>query len=107
MKSTNPLTGLSSTGQPQHPMPTKIPPEQAIAAHLRPLPQFAPSGTPPKKSIRHILLGEPEAIRQTIHLLHTLHYTETILWTPVLSIEEPLIIAPAQSEAISLLRKQL
>ncbi|MEM8505030.1 MAG: hypothetical protein AAF716_17980 [Cyanobacteria bacterium P01_D01_bin.1] len=76
-----------------------------------PLPSLTPSGIPsggaPGESIRHILLGKPEAIRQTIHLLHTLHYTETILWSPVLTIEEALVITPAQGEAMSLLRKQL
>ncbi len=103
MKSANRLTGLSSTGQSQPIVPTA----QTISAHLNPQPQLDPSGNPAKQSIRHILLGEPDAIRKTIRLLHTLRYTETLLWTPVLSIEEPLIITPAQSEAISLLRKQL
>jgi len=76
-----------------------------------PLPYLTPPGTPfgnaPGESIRHILLGRPDAIRQTIHLLHTLHYTETILWSPVLTIEEALVITPAQGEAMSLLRRQL
>lgn len=72
---------------------------------LQTAPQFAPSGTPPKEYIRHILLGSPGAIRQTIHLLHRLHYAETILWTPVLTLDEPLTLSPAQGEAISLLRK--
>lgn len=76
-------------------------------ASLRSLPQLNPVGSSPQRSIRHILLGEPDAIRQTIHLLHSLHYTETILWSPVLTIDEPLIITPAQGEAISLLRKLL
>ncbi len=71
------------------------------------LPQLAPFGTAPGESIRHILLGSPDAIRQTIHLLHTLRYTETILWSPVLAIEDSLVITPAQGEAFSLLRKQI
>jgi len=69
--------------------------------------QRSPIGNTPGESVRHILLGSPSAIQQTINLLHTLHYAETLLWTPVLTIEEPLIITPAQSEAISLLRKQI
>lgn len=69
--------------------------------------QRSPIGNAPGESVRHILLGSPGAIQQTIHRLHTLRYAETILWTPVLTIEEPLIISPAQSEAISLLRKQI
>ena len=72
-----------------------------------PQPQLTPIGSAPGEFVRHILLGSPGAIQQTIHRLHTLHYSETILWTPVLSIEEQLIITPAQSEAISLLRKQI
>ncbi|MBE9059774.1 hypothetical protein IQ256_02050 [cf. Phormidesmis sp. LEGE 11477] len=72
-----------------------------------PLPHLTPSGNAPGESIRHILLGKPDAIRQTIHLLHALHYTETILWSPVLTIEDALVITPTQGEAMSLLRKQL
>jgi hypothetical protein len=60
-----------------------------------------------RASIRHILLGRPEAIRQTIHLLHRLHYAEAPLWSPILTVEERLAIAPSPGEAISLLRKQL
>ncbi len=81
----------------------------ALSSELQtsPLPHLASSGSDPGEPIRHILLGKPAAIRQTIHLLHTLHYTETILWSPVLTIEEALVIAPTQGEAISLSRKQL
>ena len=82
-------------------------PTLTLPGELNPLPQLAPVGTAPGESLRHILLGSPDAIRQTIHLLHTLHYIETILWSPVLSITEPMVITPAQAEAISLVRKQL
>ena len=58
-----------------------------------------------RRSLRHILLGHPEDVRQTIHLLHNLHYAETVLWSPIMAVEEPLMIAPAPNEAISLLRK--
>ena len=57
------------------------------------------------EAVRHILLGSPEAVRQTIHLLHTLRYAETVLWSPVLTVEEPLVIPPARNEAMSLLRR--
>ena len=108
MKPTTFLTGLPFGGQPQPTVPINPASiQQTLFANRRPLPELDPSGTPRKKSIRHILLGEPDAIRQTIHLLHTLHYTETILWSPVLTIDEPLIITPAQGEAMSLLRKLL
>lgn len=72
-----------------------------------PLTQLAPSGAMPREFLRHILLGSPEAVRQTIHLLHRLHYSETVLWSPVMAVEESLIITPAQGEAMSLLRKQV
>ena len=74
---------------------------------LEALPQFLPVGNAPGKYIRHILLGEPDAVRQTIYRLHALRYTETTLWSPVLQIQEPLTIEPVTGEAISLLRKQL
>ena len=86
-----PLTGPLSTPQPR-PNASLITPRSPLA---------------PGESIRHILLGNPEAIRQTIHLLHRLRYTETVLWSPVLMIEASLVITPAQGEAISLLRKQI
>jgi len=89
--SEQPPTGQLSTTQPL--------PSASLIAPYSPL--------APGESIRHILLGNPEAIRQTIHLLHRLRYTETILWSPVLTIEEPLVITPAQGEAMSLLRKQI
>ena len=56
-------------------------------------------------SVRHILLGSPEAVRQTIHLLHTLHYAETVLWSPVLTVEEPIVVKPSGCDAMSLLRR--
>ena len=71
------------------------------------LTELVPSGTVPREFLRHILLGSPEAVRQTIHLLHRLHYSETVLWSPVMAVEESLIITPAQGEAMSLLRKQV
>lgn len=76
-------------------------------AHPTTLTQITANGTPPKESIRHILLGSTDAIRQTIHLLHTLHYAETVLWSPVLPVEEQLTITPAQGEMMSLLRRHL
>jgi hypothetical protein len=65
------------------------------------------NGVPERETIRHILLGSPGAVRQTIHLLHTLRYAETVLWSPILAVEEPLVITPVQGEAMSLLRRHL
>ncbi len=61
--------------------PAALPSALYTSLLLHPLPHLVPVGSAPGESIRHILLGKPEAIRQTIHLLHTLHYTETILWS--------------------------
>ncbi len=61
----------------------------------------------PGETVKHILLGSPGAIRQTIHLLHSLRYAETVLWSPVLRVEEPLVITPEQGEAMSLLRRMV
>ncbi len=46
----------------------------------------------PGETVKHILIGSPGAIRQTIHLLHS---------------EDALTITPAQGEAMSLLRKMV
>ncbi len=67
----------------------------------------SPDSPIPGETIRHILLGSPGAIRQTIYLLHTLRYSETVLWSPVLRVEEPLVITPEQGEAVSLLRRMV
>ena len=88
------------TGQPLAAGPL-LPALESVMA----LPERVPVGSGGRRSLRHILLGHPEDVRQTIHLLHTLHYAETVLWSPIMAIEEPLMIAPAPDEAISLLRK--
>ena len=78
-----------------------IPPISAQPSHLSPV--ISPS----RSAIRHILLGPPAAVRQTIHLLHTLNYAETLLWSPLVSAEEPLVITPEEGEVVSLLRKHV
>ena len=73
-----------------------------------PLPFLSASGSGEDREIlRHIMMGSPSAVRQTIHLLHSLHYAETVLWSPIMTVEEPLIITPEQGEAMSLLRRQV
>ncbi len=58
--------------------------------------------------MRHILLGTPGGVRQTIHLLHTLRYVESALWSPLVSLpSEPLIITPRQGEVMSILVRHL
>ena len=62
---------------------------------------------PQKEELRHILLGSPDAIRQTIHLLHRLHYSESALWTPLSPVRGQLVITSEQGEMMSLLRRSL
>ncbi|MGB3790427.1 MAG: hypothetical protein WA949_20635 [Phormidesmis sp.] len=56
-----------------------------------------------KEVLRHILLGSPEAIRQTIHQLHVLNYVESLLWTPIVAVNSDVVITPQQGAAMSLL----
>lgn len=60
-----------------------------------------------KEELRHILLGSPGAIRQTIYLLHSLNYSESALWTPLSPVRGQLIITSEQGEMMSLLRRSL
>ena len=60
-----------------------------------------------REPIRHILVGSPIAVRQTIHLLHILNYAETILWTPLMDTKRKIVITPEQGEMMSLLRRYL
>ena len=58
--------------------------------------------------LRHILLGTPPGVRQTIHLLHMLKYVENSLWSPLVNIpDDQLIITPRQGEVMSLLVKTI
>ncbi|MBE9067877.1 hypothetical protein IQ260_14580 [Leptolyngbya cf. ectocarpi LEGE 11479] len=62
----------------------------------------------PGSSIRHILLGHPGSIRQTIHLLHNLRYVETSQWSPLIEVpDQRLILRPAPEEVISMLVRRL
>ena len=86
--------------------PSGSQPSAPTLAPTCPLPATpSDSETAPGEAVRHILLGSPGAVRQTIHLLHSLGYSETVLWSPVLRVEEELAIVPKPGEAMSLLRK--
>ncbi|MEO0349981.1 MAG: hypothetical protein AAF282_08030 [Cyanobacteria bacterium P01_A01_bin.15] len=62
---------------------------------------------PTGDSIRHILLGSPSSIRQTIHLLHNLRYVETGHWSPLIEVpDNRLILTPDPGDVISLLTKR-
>lgn len=62
---------------------------------------------PHREEVRHILLGSPGAIRQTIHLLHALNYAEPPAWSQLVTVGEQLIITPEQGASMSLLRRSL
>ena len=102
-------TTLFTTAQPPSVpalAPTFAPFAEQTLNPTCPLPA-QPLSTLPGETIKHILVGSPGAIRQTIHLLHALHYSETLLWSPVLRIEDPIVITAEQGEAMSLLRKMV
>ena len=72
------------------------------------LPADLSLSSPPGDTIRHILLGNPDSLRQTIHLLHNLRYVEISQWSPLIEIpENRLIITPAQGDVMSILVKRL
>lgn len=62
----------------------------------------------PSRRIRHILLGHPDDIHQTIHLLHNLRYVETSQWSPVIEVpDNRLILRPQADEMITMLMRRL
>ena len=63
---------------------------------------------PDGDTIRHILLGRPGAVRQTIHLLHSLRYLETSRWSPLIDVPDGrLILTPDPGEVISLVVRRV
>lgn len=63
------------------------------------------SDRPSREELRHILLGSPDAIQQAIHRLHQLNYAEPGLWSPLVRVEDRLIITPSQGAAMRLLKR--
>lgn len=61
-----------------------------------------------REILRHILLGNPSTVRQTIQLLHRLRYVELIQWSPiVVPSEHQISLTLRQGEAMSLLVRHL
>ena len=72
------------------------------------LPADLSLSSPPGETIRHILLGSPGGIRQTVHLLHNLRYVEIGQWSPPIAVPDGrLILSPNPGEVISLVMKRL
>jgi hypothetical protein len=91
--------------KPQNFVEGELPLETTIQFELSAIPTLSQEGGEP---LRHILLGSPAGIRQTIHLLHNLHYVETARWSPLITIpNHQLIITPRQGEVMSLLLRHL
>ncbi len=91
---------------------TAVEPVTAAASKPTPKPRPEFDQCPPQpiktcqhEEVRHILIGSPEAIRQTMHQLHVLNYAESLLWSPVTAVGETLTITKEQGEAMSLLRR--
>jgi hypothetical protein len=63
---------------------------------------------PKREPLRHLLLGSPQGVQQTIHRLHNLGYVEAGLWSSQLPIpNQELIITPYEGEVLSLLVRYL
>jgi hypothetical protein len=69
-----------------------------------------PAATPPSEPdpLKHLLIGSPRAIRQTIHRLHNLGYAEVGFWSPLIAIpSQQLVITTSEGEMMSLLLRSL
>ncbi|NJR70253.1 MAG: hypothetical protein HC771_17645 [Synechococcales cyanobacterium CRU_2_2] len=80
--------------------------------------ELSPTPAPQREGdrLRHILLGSPAAIRQTIHQLHHLRYIDAVHWSPIVAIPQDsidgsprrrLILTPQAGEMMSLLVRHL
>ncbi|MGF1514524.1 MAG: hypothetical protein ACFB5Z_12650 [Elainellaceae cyanobacterium] len=52
-------------------------PPSGAAPTVLTTPDPGPSG----EVVRHIIIGSPEAVRETIHVLHLRRYVEQAMWT--------------------------
>jgi hypothetical protein len=69
-----------------------------------------PAATLPSEQdpLKHLLIGSPRAIQQTIHRLHNLGYAEVGFWSPLIAIpQQQLIITANAGEMMSLLMRSL
>ncbi|HEY9663620.1 MAG TPA: hypothetical protein V6C65_34665 [Allocoleopsis sp.] len=61
---------------------------------------------PGREPFRHILLGSPASIRQTIHTLHVLQYAEQSTWSRLVNVPaNGIVIMPEHGAMMSLLVK--
>jgi hypothetical protein len=58
--------------------------------------------------LKHLLIGSPRAIQQTIHRLHNLGYADAGLWSPLMALpQSQLVITASAGEMMSLLLRSL
>jgi hypothetical protein len=101
----NPCCRLGNSLLENHSLGNNLLTQNIAQTELSELPTLPPGEGEP---IRHILLGSPGGVRQTIHLLHTLRYVENALWSPLVSLpNEPLIITPRKGDVMSILVRYL
>jgi hypothetical protein len=63
---------------------------------------------PKREPLRHLLIGSPQGVQQTIHYLHNLGYSEAGLWSSQLPIHnQELIITPYEGEVLRMLVRYL
>ena len=61
---------------------------------------------PVREPLKHLLIGSPVAVRQTIHQLHHLGYAEAGLWSPLTAVPQAqLMLNPG--EVMSILMRYL
>lgn len=63
-----------------------------------------PAVYPEREPLRHIVLGSPAGVRQTIHRLHVVQYVEQIHWSPLIVVPPSgIVITPEQGEVMTYL----
>lgn len=66
-----------------------------------------PGSSPGSERVRHIVIGSPAGVRETIHMLHILNYSEQIHWTELLAIPETgLTLRPELGQVFSYLDRR-
>ncbi len=64
---------------PERPQPEAAP--DALATEAAPTRITTPDPGPSGEVVHHIIIGSPEAVRETIHRLHLKRYVEQAMWT--------------------------
>ena len=66
-----------------------------------------PAAQPGREALRHLVIGSPDSVRTTIHMLHVLRYAEQATWSQLLTIPESgILITPEQGQVMSYLIRQ-